>query len=57
MGDTGLYSQLVGVNGLEDEEYAPETEFFVIFVEAFDELASHLGSYFNSLHATSNVKF
>jgi hypothetical protein len=51
-----LYS-LVGVGGLEDDEYAPEVEFVVLFSEGSDESARYLGSSFNNLHAFSNLKF
>jgi hypothetical protein len=37
-----LYS-LVGVGGLEDVEYAPEAELFVLFADGSDEPPSHLG--------------
>lgn len=56
-GDDGLHSLFVGVLGLEDDEYAPEVEFFVLFVEGFDESASQLGSSLNNLHALFNVNF
>jgi hypothetical protein len=57
VGDGGLYSLLVGVSGLEDDEYAPEVELFVHFAKDSVKPTSHLGSSFNNLHASSNVKF
>ena len=50
-----MYS-LVGVGGLEDVEYSPEAEFFVLFAEGSGKHAPHLGSSFNNLHAFSNGK-
>jgi len=41
---------LVGVGGLEDDKYAKEVEFFVLFVDGSDTHASHFGSSFNNLH-------
>jgi len=50
-----LYS-LVGVGGLEDAEYAPEAEFFVLFADGSNtQPASHFGSSLNNFHAFSNV--